>query len=167
MMQVVVVSRVRAVPKNRPLAFVGLSLLMAIVAGINLGVGTNISCYNDYYCDYRRRAYIISGSCFVVSAVCFLIAAISLHMKIKKAERMNATNPPRPPVTVAAYPSQPVAAYPAMQTQYPPPYPPPGTTTYTLGSPGVQYQAPIGFSVAQQPTQSVTQGVSQPPAYAP
>ncbi|XP_045136633.1 uncharacterized protein LOC123519412 isoform X2 [Portunus trituberculatus] len=64
-----VMIRGRYVPTNRPLGLVAAAVVMGIVSGINLGIGVNTYCFSyDSYCDYRKKAYIISGSCFAASS---------------------------------------------------------------------------------------------------
>lgn len=150
--------RGRYVSTSRPIALLVATIIMAIVAGINLGIGVNYTCWSyDDWCSYRRKAYIISGSCFAASSFFFLVATISLHLKIKQALRRNTEVVAEhgiPPVhqTANAYPTVVVAAqYP--QTQ---PYNP----------------APTGFVVNQQvppivPSPGVEEQQQRPPPYFP
>ncbi|XP_045136630.1 uncharacterized protein LOC123519411 [Portunus trituberculatus] len=146
-----VMIRGRYVPTNRPLGLVAAAVVMGIVSGINLGIGVNTYCFSyDSYCDYRKKAYIISGSCFAASSFFFLIGAISLHLKIKHALKRNAevlAQQGAPPVlqTTDAYPTVVVA------TQYP------ATPSYN--------PAPVGFVVNQQ-VPPIDQE-QRPPPYAP
>lgn len=152
--------RGRYVSTNRPLAMLIVVIIMAIIAGVNLGIGINYNCsYYDDWCDYRRKAYIISGSCFAASSFFFLIATVSLYLKIKQALKMNAqviaqqgAAPVHP--TADAYPTVLVAPqHPPIQ-QYNP--------------------VPVGFVVNQQvppmvpvPEEQAKQQQQQPPPYSP
>ncbi|XP_063841792.1 uncharacterized protein LOC135089740 isoform X2 [Scylla paramamosain] len=131
---------------------------MAIISGINLGVGINTSCWEyDTYCETQRKAWIISGSCFAVSAFFFLVGAISLHLKIKQALKRHAevlAQQGAPPIhqTTGAYPTVVMAA------QYPP------TQPYNPAAIGfvVTPQAP---PIASYPGEQEQQ--QRPPPYSP
>lgn len=157
-----VIIRGRYVSKNRPIILVVVSLIMGVIAGVNLGIGVNYYCYGvsyDSWCNYRRNAYIISGSCFAVSAVLFLVAAISLHLKIKQAIRVTEVVVTQPdhyqqPTNVVVTPYQPTAA----PLHYP--------------APAINTAPPVGFAAYQQVAQPVTPygagyGEQKPPPYSP
>lgn len=126
----VVMIRGRYVSTNRVIGLFVSAIIMATASAVNLGLGINYDCwgYNDYWCEYQRRTYIIVGSCFAASAFLFLVAALSLNYKIRKILRNNTEVVVQQPVC------QVTETYP--------------TSVVVTGQP--YNPAPVGFVVDQQ-----------------